>query len=115
MYEYKAVVLRVVDGDTVDLDIDLGMRTHTLERIRLDGLNAPELHSKDQSERDAAKVSADFLRSLLADPNVVIKTKKDSQEKYGRYLGTIFNSAGENVNEAMIKTGHAVPYSGGAR
>jgi micrococcal nuclease len=115
MYEYRATVLKVVDGDTIDLDIDLGLRTHVNERIRLDGINTPESNSKVAEERTAAAAATEFLRSLLTDPKVLVKTKKDAQEKFGRYLGVVTNSAGVNVNEALVAAGHAKPYSGGAR
>jgi micrococcal nuclease len=115
MYEYRATVLQVIDGDTVDLDIDLGLRTHVKERIRLDGINTMETNSKVAEEREAAKAATEFLRSLLIDPKVTLKTKKDSKEKFGRYLGVVTNSAGVNVNEALVAAGHAKAYSGGAR
>jgi len=115
MYEYRATVLRVIDGDTVDLDIDMGLHTHIHERIRLDGINTPESNSKVAEERTAAAAATEFLKSLLTDPKVTVKTKKDAQEKYGRYLGVVLNSAGVNVNEALVTAGHAKPYSGGAR
>lgn len=115
MFEYKATVVKVVDGDTVDLDIDLGMRVHVFERVRLDGIDTPEKNSKVAAERTAALAASAFLGELLKDPNIIIRTKKDSQEKYGRYLATIINAAGLNCNEELVKAGHAVAYFGGAK
>lgn len=115
MYEYRAVVLKVIDGDTVDLDIDMGLNVHVHERIRLDGINTPESNSKVAEERTAAFAATEFLRALLTDPKVMVKTKKDAKEKYGRYLGVVTNAAGVNVNEALVAAGHAKLYSGGAR
>lgn len=112
MYEYRARMLKVVDGDTIDLDVDLGLRVHVHERIRLLGINAPELHSSNADEREAAKKASDFLRSLTANGDLTVKTQKDSQEKYGRYLGTLFDSTGLNINEELIKAGHATAYDG---
>ena len=112
MYEYKARMLKVVDGDTLDLDIDLGLRVHVKERVRLFGINTPELHSSNADERVAAQKAADFLRSLVTNGVLTVKTQKDSQEKYGRYLATVFDSAGVNVNEEMVKAGHAATYLG---
>lgn len=115
MYEYKATVVRVIDGDTVDLNIDLGLRVHVVERIRLEGLDTPEKNSKVAAERVAALAAMTFLQELLKNPNVMIRTKKDVQEKYGRYLATIINVDGVNCNEELVKTGHAVAYDGGAK
>lgn len=112
MYEYKARMLKVVDGDTLDLDIDLGLRVHVKERVRLYGINTPELHSSNAEERVAAQRASDFLRSLVTNGVLTVKTQKDSQEKYGRYLATVSDSAGLNVNEEMVKSGHAVTYLG---
>lgn len=115
MFEYKATVVRVIDGDTVDLDIDLGMRVHVFERVRLDGVDTPEKNSKVAAERTAALAASAFLGELLKNPSVIIRTKKDSQEKYGRYLATVINVDGKNCNEELIKAGHAVAYDGGAK
>lgn len=115
MYEYKATVVKVVDGDTVDLNIDLGLRVHVTERIRLDGIDTPEKNSKVAEERVAALAATAFLQELLKDPNIVVRTKKDAQEKYGRYLGILINAAGLNCNEELVKAGHAVAYDGGAK
>ena len=105
-------MLKVVDGDTLDLDVDLGMRTHTHERVRLLGLNAPEMNSSNPDERAAAKLATAFLLNLVQSSDLILKTKKDSQEKYGRYLATIINGDGVDVNEELIKAGHAVAYDG---
>ena len=114
MYEYKAKLIKVIDGDTVDLDVDLGMDVHINTRIRLAGINTPELHSKDEAEREAAKRAKSALEGLMVNP-MVMTTQKDEKEKYGRYLATITNGNGVNVNEYMVKLGHAKKYDGGAR
>ena len=104
MFEYRATVLRVVDGDTVDVEIDLGLDIRHRTRLRLYGINAPEVRGPS---RESGKASADALRGLIADsPDVIVQTVKDRREKYGRYLATIW--AGEtNVNEAMVTMGFA--------
>lgn len=112
MYEYKARMLKVVDGDTLDLDIDLGLRVHVKERVRLYGINTPELRSSNAEEREAARKASEFLSALVSDGVLTVKTQKDSQEKYGRYLASVINSAGVNVNEEMVKAGHAITYLG---
>jgi len=118
MYEYRATVLRVVDGDTVDLDIDLGLDVHVRERCRLFGINAPEMRGESREAGEAAKewlvnvvwpaVSASGAVRETA-KNVVIQTLKDNKGKYGRYLAILIVD-GENINDAMIAVGHAVEY-----
>lgn len=108
LYTYNASIVRIIDGDTLVLDIDLGLSVwrHN-EHIRLAGINAPELANA------GGKESRDYLRALLPiGTTVKITTTKDRREKYGRYLGTISlpNSLpGDTVNARMWKTGHASP------
>jgi micrococcal nuclease len=111
MYQYSAVVLAVIDGDTVDLDCDLGFDIRRKDRIRLYGINAPERNAPGGPEATAA------LRSMLpVGAAVVLDTYKDKTEKYGRYLGTIsVGSPAVIVNDQMVADGHAVPYFGGKR
>lgn len=108
MYEYRAAVLKVVDGDTVHLMVDLGFDVQRKDSFRLFGINAPEMSTP---EGIAAK---DHLSLLLAyragDPNpLTITTVKDRREKYGRYLATLW-MGGESVNLKMVQDGHAVEY-----
>lgn len=106
MYEYKATLVRVVDGDTVVLDIDLGFGVWKHgERCRLAGIDAPEIPTSE------GYTAADALAHKLTVSGLVAFTKKDSQDKYGRYLVTIF-VGGENVNEWMVNNHYAVPYDG---
>jgi micrococcal nuclease len=112
MYEYRAQVIRVVDGDTVHAAIDLGIDTRVNLTLRLNGINAPE---KNTVEGIAA---SEWLEARLAQapfghdgPIVTIRTEKDRREKYGRYLATIL-IAGEDINAAMIREGMAVAYDG---
>lgn len=111
MYEYKAEVIDVVDGDTVHADIDLGFDTHTHMTLRLNGIDAPEM--KTQEGKDAKE----YLTLLLAPThgNVTLKTVKDHREKYGRYLATLYGRGNMNLNETMVETGHAKRYKGGKR
>lgn len=113
-YRYKATVARVIDGDTVDLTVDLGFKIYTAMRIRMYGINTPELHAKDPAPGQAAKA---FLEGLLPVGAVVtLDSHKDSQEKYGRFLGELFVKDGDpSVNDQMVMAGHAVRYFGGAR
>jgi micrococcal nuclease len=115
MYEYRATLLKVVDGDTVDLRVDLGFSVHVEERFRLLGINTPEMSSKDATERARAQAATKYMADLMSKGPVTIRTKKDESDKYGRMLATIVNGAGVVVNEEMIRAGHAVAYDGGKR
>jgi len=115
MYEYRAKLVRCIDGDTVELEVDLGFKVTLREKFRLIGIDTPEKNSKIAAEREAAKAATDYLVSLLAGEGLTIKTQKDAQGKYGRYLCTLFTASGVDVNQEMIKTGHAVAYDGGAK
>lgn len=110
MYEYRATVLRVVDGDTLHVDIDLGVDTHVRQTIRLFGLNAPEMSTP---EGEAAKA---YVEGWIATwgPSLLLVTSKDKREKYGRYLGTVYGG-GHCLNEDLLGEGHAHPYTGGKR
>ena len=110
LYEYRARVSRVVDGDTVDLDIDLGLRVTSRQRCRLFGLNAPEVRG---SEREAGLLATDWLLTRLKevedeDGLITISTHKDKRGKYGRYLVTLFDESGAPINAQMIDAGHAI-------
>lgn len=111
MYEYRAEIVSVYDGDTCRADIDLGFYT-TLKSVefRLLGINAPERRGETLQ---AANVSRDNLRAMILGKRVRIVTKKDEQEKYGRWLATIYVADGDveiDVNRWMVNHGYAVPY-----
>ena len=109
MYEYRATLVRVVDGDTIDVETDLGFNIDFTQRLRLYGINAPEL-----STPEGLAARAFIIGQLpTAQWALTIDTVKDKQEKYGRYLATIFvgGAAGlTNINDLMVTSGHAVPY-----
>ncbi len=110
LYFYRAQVVDVYDGGTCRVDIDLGFNTFLRnEKIRLSGINAPELRGK---ERPEGLKSRDFLRSLIDGEEIYLETEKDKKGKYGRYLGTIWakdeNGKYFNVNEKMVREGFAV-------
>ena len=107
MYEYKAYVERVVDGDTVDLTIDLGFHTYVVKRVRLSRINAPERFTEE------GKLAKAFVENALAvGMEVVVQTQLDSKDKYGRVLGEIFIDKHFSLNEMMFMNGLAVPYNG---
>lgn len=109
LYNYKAIVTSVYDGDTVTVDIDLGMGIWTKgEKIRLYGINTPEVRGPQRPE---GLVSRDYLRDLILNQEIMLATFRDKKGKYGRYLGTIWfkDSADEwfNVNEHLVNEGLA--------
>lgn len=110
MYEYRATILRVIDGDTVEARVDLGFDVSVVERFRLYGINAPEVKGES---RDAGNAAAEYLRTLVAKNAtggvLTIQTRKDKREKYGRYLAVLIAN-GVNLNAVMVNAGHAVPY-----
>jgi micrococcal nuclease len=108
MYQYKAKVIRIVDGDTLHLEVELGFDVTRKDSFRLYGLDAPELNT------DAGKAAKVWLAEALTQGVLIITTHKDDREKYGRYLATLWIDQ-KNVNEAMIAAGHAVVYGGGKR
>jgi micrococcal nuclease len=114
VYEYRARVRSVYDGDTIRADIDCGFGIWTANQsLRLLGIDAPELG------KPGGKESRDYLRGLLpVGTAVTIRTVKDETEKYGRLLATIWDrdgAYGDSVNDFMVTSGHAKPYDGGAR
>jgi micrococcal nuclease len=111
MYTYNAIIVRVVDGDTVIADIDLGFNIwQRNQSIRLSGINAPELKG---STLEAGKESKKFLENMVLSKRVILRTEKDHKEKYGRLLGNIQIEEDKNmieINRKMIAEGHAVAY-----
>lgn len=103
MYQYRADLIRVVDGDTLHLDVDLGFDIKRKDTFRLYGLNCPEMNTA------AGEEARDWLVQKLTEGALIITTRKDKREKYGRYLVTLWID-NENVNLQMIEAGHAVPY-----
>jgi len=116
MYEYRVKkVLKVVDGDTIDVDIDLGFDISFTSRVRLAGIDTPESRTTDKQEKVLGLEVKDRLKHLISTANtVVIRTEKpDSSEKYGRILGWLFlDGAEKSVNEALIADGYAWGYMG---
>ena len=116
MYEYYVrKVESIVDGDTIDVLIDLGFDILFASRVRLAGIDTPESRTKDLVEKKLGLESKEYLKYKLKDAkSVKIKTEKmDSSEKYGRILGWIFIDDQEiSINEQMISDGYAWSYLG---
>lgn len=109
MYTYTAEVLKVIDGDTIQLNIDLGFRVSFKANCRLNGLNTSELNSKIEDERIDAVRSKSFLEGncpIGSQVNIISK----KLDKYGRPLVEVYNGD-ININELMIKEGYAKPYN----
>jgi len=108
MYTYKATIIDVYDGDTVTALVDLGFHTKVQLRIRLFGINTPEIRGK---ERESGLKARDRVNALIMGKEVVLKTHRDRQEKYGRWLAEIFLPGSEvSINTLLIEEGHAVPF-----
>jgi len=116
MYEYRVKqVLKIVDGDTIDVDIDLGFDISFTQRVRLAGIDTPESRTTDKKEKALGLEVKQRLKDILSkSSSVVIRTEKpDSTEKYGRILGWIFiDGAEKSINEALIADGYAWGYMG---
>ena len=111
MFEYRAKILSVYDGDTCRADIDLGFGVVLKnQQLRIHGIDTPEIGD------DAGYAARDFARALMpACLIVTIQTFKDSKEKYGRYLAKITLPDGSDFASAMVAAGHAVTYFGGTK
>lgn len=114
LYHYRAQALHVVDGDTVDLDIDFGAYIHRTFRCRLLGINTPELHDPDESVRVTAERAKNTLieQTGIGATTLFIVTERDHGDKYGRLLVTIYTAedAEISLNRQMVLWGLATPY-----
>ena len=120
MYEYKCKIIKVVDGDTVDVDIDLGFGVwlHN-ERVRIMGIDTPESRTRDKVEKIFGLAAKKRLNSLLGDKAIldtqVSKKGEDMKGKFGRILGNFRTIDGEHCADILIEEGHAVGYTGGSK
>ena len=119
MYQYKAKLIKVVDGDTVDALIDCGFSTFKKERVRLYGINAQESRTRDKKEKKRGLASKARLKELIKEGKneFIVETMIDKKGKYGRLLGELFNPSGvgTSYNKTLVKEGHATEYFGGSR
>ena len=118
--EYDVVLLKAVDGDTVDVDIDLGFNIwlHS-ERVRIMGIDTPESRTSDKVEKLFGKAAKARLKELLHEGGILVTTEEkngeDMRGKFGRILGDFKTPDGRLVTEVMISEGHCVPYFGGSK
>ena len=125
MYEYRARLIKVVDGDTVDVDIDLGFGIWMKdERVRIMGIDTPESRTRDKVEKLFGKAASARVLELLEE-NIILKTQiarngEDMKGKYGRILGDFIverfeDGKQEMLTDILIQEGHAVAYFGGSK
>ena len=117
MFEYRCKVIRVVDGDTVDVDIDLGFGVWLKnERVRLYGIDTPESRTRDKEEKIYGKAAKAYLTKFLEDEWIILKTKEyDAKGKFGRILGELWRTssfADKSAQEYMIEKHYGVAYFG---
>jgi len=131
MYTYFVKkVIRIVDGDTIDIEIDLGFDLTKKERVRLGGIDTPEKRTKNLEEKAMGLEATEYLTALLdGAPQLTVTTEKDG--KFGRMIGTLYLSpdmlpnsinpnngllgTGTSINQAMIDDGYAWEYDGGTK
>ena len=111
MYEYNCKVKRVVDGDTIDVSIDLGFAIHYSSRVRLYGIDTPESRTRNKDEKVRGIMSKEYLIDALSKGQVVIKTYRDKKGKFGRVLGEMYVED-TNINLMMVDEYLAVKYKG---
>ena len=122
MYTYKISLLKVVDGDTIDAEIDLGFDIKVKKRVRFMGINAPESRTKDLEEKARGLAAKDRVKQLLEGCEN-IQLKSHGVGKFGRCLGELHLDVVDgqekltlvSLNELLINEGHAVEYHGGKR
>ena len=116
MFEYSCKLIKVIDGDTIDIDIDLGFGVWLRnQRIRMYGIDTPESRTRDLEEKKYGLAAKAFLTEMLDDSQLTLKTYKDERGKFGRILGEIWrttNFADQSINDYMIEKHHAVAYFG---
>lgn len=117
---YDAEVIRIIDGDTIEIRLDLGCHTYRRETVRMFGINAPESHGPTAPAGKAAKEH--LAKILTGAPTILVHTIRDKSEKFGRLLADIFLPIKDTgvfdtitVNQRMIDAGHAKAYFGGKR
>ena len=118
MYEYKCKIVKIVDGDTVDIDLDLGFGVWLRdERVRIMGIDTPESRTSDKIEKIFGLAAKDRLNSLLGGEAILLsqvtKGGENMKGKFGRILGNFKTIDGKNVADVLMEEGHAVAYHGG--
>ena len=119
MYEYFCKVERVVDGDTIDVNIDLGFDIHHSARVRMMGIDTPESRTRNLAEKALGLASKARLKEMLKGQKVKLLTSKEGKGKFGRVLADVIiidkQGTETNCNQQLIEEGHARPYYGGKK
>ena len=116
MFEYRVYIQRVVDGDTVDVDIDLGFGVILKkERVRIMGIDTPESRTRDKVEKKFGLASKARLKEILGKEAVLVCKEYDAKGKFGRVLGDFTTNDGRMVTDVLVEEGHAVAYFGGSK
>ena len=114
MYEYKASVLRIVDGDTIDVMLDLGFDTWVRRRVRSYGINCPETRTRDKKEKAAGLKAKQFVSDWCTEYNMKCVIKSKGIGKFGRVIGEVFfiKNSEESycLNDMLLDKGHAEPF-----
>lgn len=108
LYTYKALVLRVIDGDTCVAELDLGFRMSSSQTLRLLGIDTPELRSHDPLERAQAAAASQRLQVLIQGKRIIVRTTK--ADSFGRYLAQIWLEDGTDINQLLLDEGYAKPW-----
>ena len=113
MYEYKVTLDRVIDGDTVDVDIQLGFKVVlSKQRIRLHGIDTPESRTRNKEEKVRGLLSKEYLKNICESSTIRLRSK--DRGKFGRILGILYqDDETVSINQRMCDDGYAVPYFGG--
>ena len=123
MYNYNATCVKVVDGDTIDAEIDLGFDIKVTKRIRLGGINAPESRTRNKVEKKLGLAAKERLKEMMEGAANCFELESQEIGKFGRVIGRLLidKIAGKDVitkvcvNDCLVKEGHAVEYDGGKR
>ena len=119
MYEYFCKVERVVDGDTIDVNIDLGFDIHHSARVRMMGIDTPESRTRNLAEKALGLASKARLKEMLKGQKVKLLTSKEGKGKFGGVLADVIiidkQGTETNCNQQLIEEGHARPYYGGKK
>lgn len=114
-YTYKAHIKRIVDGDTIDVELDIGFNLCFKTKLRLSGVNTPELKSKNPVEREKAEAARAYVESQLLDKTVFITTEKS--DAFGRYLAVVYLERDDGTwydfNQVLLTNGYAINYKRG--
>ena len=123
MYNYNAKCIRVVDGDTIDAEIDLGFDIKVTKRVRLGGINAPESRTRNKVEKKLGLAAKERLKEMMEGAANCFELESKELGKFGRVIGKLHidKIAGKDVitkvcvNDCLVKEGYAVEYDGGKR